>query len=150
MEKYQIFALVILSSVLVLWIVFLRLRKKYHSWKRRRRFDVGRDAEDKAFNVLQRHGYQIIDDQCTRTAFMLVDGARHEYKVRVDFIVEAKDGRRYAAEVKSGAKAPNPLHSPTRRQLLEYQAVYEEVAGILLVDMSEKVIKAIEFPRVGH
>lgn len=58
----------------------------------------------------------------------------------------SRKGRRYVAEVKTGERAPDPCHPPTRRQLLEYAMVFE-ANEVLLVDVPAGEIRTISF---GH
>lgn len=70
-----------------------------------------------------------------------VDGARSEHAVRADYLV-SRDGKRFVAEVKTGAVAPSLDHAPTRRQILEYCAAFD-VDGALLVDADAGSVRAI-------
>jgi hypothetical protein len=75
---------------------------------------------------------------------MRVDRQTLAARVRADFVVR-RLGRRFVAEVKSGALAPDPCHPPTRRQLLEYCLAFGS-SGLLLVDMGREAIRIVEFP----
>jgi hypothetical protein len=119
-EKYHIIILSVIALLALCAFVFLRLKTKYKAWKTQRRFARGREAEGEAAQLLQKQGFEIIEDQCSRECRLDVDGTVIPYKVRVDFIVRDSSGDLYAAEVKSGKKAPNPKYSATRRQLIEY------------------------------
>jgi len=80
---------------------------------------------------------------------MLVDGESRQYAVRADFVVE-RQGRRYAAEVKAGEVVRDPVHSDTRRQLLEYRVVFHEMAGVLLVDVPSRSVLKVVFPDLSE
>jgi hypothetical protein len=56
-----------------------------------------------------------------------------------------RGGRRFVAEIKTGDQAPDPSFPATRRQLLEYQLVFE-VEGLLLVDMAAGRVRTVSFP----
>ena len=64
--------------------------------------------------------------------------------MRADLIV-SRAGRRYVAEVKTGAVAPDVRHAPTRRQLLEYQHAYR-ADGVLLVAPEAGTVREVLFP----
>lgn len=116
------------------------------AWRRmvnRRRFQRGRRGEDQATALLERAGYAIETEQPEQACTMLVDGRELPYTVRADFRV-CRDGRPFVVEVKTGSKAPDPLNSATRRQLLEYSLAYD--AELLLVDMEAERIHRIAFP----
>ena len=109
----------------------------------KKRFKAGAKAEIEAFKLLRERGYRVSKEQVARDGHFWVDGIKTAYKVRADFIA-SKGGRTYVVEVKSGKSAPNPNYLPTRRQLLEYEYVFRP-EGLLLVDMSQGLIKLIEF-----
>ena len=71
------------------------------------------------------------------------DNKKVNYKIRADFIV-TKGGKKFVIEVKSGEKAPDPKTPATRRQLLEYAHAYQ-ADGVLLADMTDVVLREIEF-----
>ena len=75
-----------------------------------------------------------------------MNGEETNYTVRADYIAE-KNEKRYVIEVKSGDLAPNPNHSATRQQLLEYAHVYRP-DGLLLTDMTAITLSAIELDLV--
>ena len=64
-------------------------------------------------------------------------------ELRADLVVHGR-GRRWVADVKTGAEAPRLTTQATRRQLLEYRVAYE-VDGVLLVDMEEGVVHTVDF-----
>ena len=119
---------VLLGALGYWWLSRLWIR-----WLWRRRRSRGRQGELDAAVLLLDHGYEILEDQTSREVTLLIDGESHPYRLRPDFLVH-KQGRRYVAEVKTGKKAPNPLYTNTRRQLLEYEVCFPE-HGLLLVDM---------------
>jgi len=120
-------------------------------WRRlrfTRRRSRGRQGELEAPAVLRAAGYTVLDDQANLEGCLEVDGRKHTYDVRADFLV-ARGQQRYVAEVKTGEKAPDPVHSATRRQLLEYRVLYD-VDGVLLVDMEREEIRRVEWPALGQ
>ena len=97
------------------------------------------DGEAEAEALLRAHGFTVLERQATVEAKMWVDGEEHPYSVRIDLRVR-RGGRLYVAEVKTGDRAPDPTHGPTRRQLLEYALLLPD-HDLLLVDMeSERII----------
>jgi len=116
-------------------------------WRRtvlRRRRDRGRRGELRAVDVLTDAGYQILEDQASRQMALTVDGQARGYTLRPDYLVRRGD-RQYVAEVKTGKKAPNPLYTPTRRQLLEYEVCFPD-HGLLLVDMETRRVHQVGWP----
>ena len=111
-------------------------------WERKRR--RGQQGELEAPDVLAAAGYRVLEDQVELRCTLLVDGEPRSFTIRVDYLV-SRGGRRYAAEVKTGAAAPDPAASATRRQLLEY-AVHYPVEGVILVDMEARRVHAVAFP----
>lgn len=121
---------------LLAWLRALRLRWRF--WR-------ARSLENKARALLQRRGYRVIDEQVSRRAAVEVDGAPRTYLVRADYLARGPAGELYVVEVKSGQTAPDPLGTATRRQLLEYQLVYAEARGVLLVDMARRALIPVRF-----
>ena len=62
--------------------------------------------------------------------------------MRADYLVERR-GRRYLAEVKTGAHAPRLDLPATRRQILEYGLAFQ-TSGVLLVDADAERVTLIE------
>lgn len=108
---------------------------------RNRRAQVG---EAEAIALLEDEGYEVLETQRAASWTIEVDGEPVEVRVRADLWVE-RDGRQYIAEVKTGGQAPDPTYPPTRRQLLEYQMVFEP-DGLLLVNPETGTITEIAFP----
>jgi len=124
-------------------------------WRRRRlrgRRDRGRRGELEAVEVLTDAGYRIVEDQASREVALEVDGAPRRYTLRPDFLVRRGD-RRYVAEIKTGKKAPDPMYTPTRRQLLEYEVCFPD-HGLVLVDMETRQVHEVAWAEVdaaaGH
>ncbi len=111
------------------------------AWRSRR---LGRRGEAHARALLAAAGYAIRDDQCARRYSVRIDGKERLVDLRADFVVERR-GETFVAEVKGGTVVNDPLHTPTRRQLLEYEVAFE-VDGVLLVDTPNRKILRVEFP----
>ena len=99
-----------------------------------------------AAQLLEHHGYEILDTQVRCLWWIDVDGEQEEVELRADMLVE-KGGERFVAEVKTGELAPDPAYPPTRRQLLEYSLAFAPYR-VLLVDVEEEDIYEVSFPRV--
>ena len=124
------------------WVA-IRLRHWFATRTMQRRFAIGAKAEVDAVELLERNGYTVRDGQVRASNVFLVDGEPVSYYVRADYLAD-KDGQVFVVEVKSGDTAPNPKHSATRRQLLEYQHVYQ-TDGLILADMREGVLLKVDF-----
>ncbi len=111
-----------------------------------RRARAARRGEDRAERLLVDLGYSIEERQAVRSWPMLVDGESVQASVRADLLV-TRDGEIFVAEVKTGGAARVTLPA-TRRQLLEYLLAFE-VHGVLLVDMEQRCVFAVEFPAVA-
>ena len=129
---------------LCLWL-WARLRAAQGRWSRasraRNRRAQGGEAEAEA--LLEAQGYTVVDRQAVVEAVMWVDGEERRYAVRLDLLVR-KNGQDYVAEVKTGERAPDPTHPPTRRQLLEYALLMPD-HGLLLVDMEAGALIEVDF-----
>ncbi len=138
---------VIAVSLLVVSVVWLTLatRRGLSASRLARRARRGRRGEARATALLARRGYRVIAAQVSRRLSVEVDGVTLEYAVQADFLVEDRSGRRLIAEVKTGRRAPDPLHPPTRRQLLEYALGYREAEGVLLVDVERGRVRRVRF-----
>lgn len=136
------------AALLLAWSlvgITLGLRRRAAAWRLRRRAGRARAGELEAAALLEADGYRVVEAQVTRTLVVEVDGAALSYGVKADYVVEDATGAWFVAEVKTGAVATDPLHAPTRRQLLEYQVGYREARGVLLVDMERGVVRRVRF-----
>ena len=109
--------LLIIFVILILYLGW-RIRKAWKNFlfyliKRK-----GRKGEGIAVKLLNKAGYEIIDEQVSFPGFLFENNNKVEYLVKPDFLVE-KDGEKYIAEVKTGASALIQNRN-TRRQILEY------------------------------
>ncbi|MCB9742678.1 MAG: hypothetical protein H6740_08765 [Alphaproteobacteria bacterium] len=135
--------LLLAALVLALWFALWRLRGRMgrRSRARNRRALAGEGAAE---TLLEDEGFVILERQARREAWMEIDGEPVAFGVRADLLVE-RDGLLYVAEVKTGERAPDPRHAATRRQLLEYQRVFEP-DGLLLVDAEAGRVLEVLFP----
>lgn len=137
-------ALAILLLLLGAWIA-LRLARWWRSWTGRRAQRRGTGAEARAWKLLERRGFRLLDVQVPGTMQLRVDGEVRSFRVCADAVVEGpgrRSDRRWVAEVKTGAAARVSCRS-TRRQLLEYALCFD-VEGVLLVDPDAGTIVSIE------
>jgi hypothetical protein len=104
-------------------------------------------AERAAAGVLASAGYQIVGRQVRQRWSLRSNGRELSFDLIADYVVEA-GGARYVAEVKTGARALDLRHGPTRRQLLEYRQAFG-VSGVLLVDAEGGEVQHVEFRESG-
>ncbi len=141
LEGLILIVLVIAAIVLFLWLGWkLRLAWKNFLFSLRKR--RGRRGESNATELLEKHGYRIVQSQITLQGHLYVDDDRQEFIIRPDYLIE-RDGVQYLAEVKTGdaAKVEN---RGTRRQLLEYAKV-ANTNTIVLVDATTGTVSKIIF-----
>ena len=100
-------------------------------------------GEDRAIDVLDRHGYAIVARQPTARWPVTAGATEWEVLVRADYLVR-RSGRTLVAEVKTGDEAPTIASRATRRQLLEYLCAFE-ADGVLLVDAEAGTVDEITF-----
>jgi len=136
-----------LSALIVLiWICAHAWSKKSRSIIARKRAAVALAGERNAEAWLRKLGYRIDAHQVCGAIQITVDGAPIEYALRADFIV-SRAGKRYVAEVKTGAHATSLQAQATRRQLLEYLVAFA-ADGLLLMDMHRKKIHTVQFSQL--
>ena len=139
--------LVALAIVTLAGIVIgLALARWFRGATSRRRNRLAQRGERTAETILNDAGYDVIDRQARAWWSMAVDGVPVEIEVRADLLVRRR-GRTFVAEVKTGNRAPDPRHPPTRRQLLEYSLVFG-AREVLLVDVEAGEVRSIGFPAV--
>ncbi len=141
-------AVVALGALALIQTVALAWRTTARRWTLARRARRARRGELDAEAILAREGFRVVGRQVRGAVTYRIDGAPREAGVVVDLLVE-RDGRRWVAEVKTGAEAPDPLARPTRRQLLEYAHAFDG-AGVLLVDAEAGLVRAFEAPDRGR
>lgn len=139
--KVALVAALVLGALGSWWLS--RLWRRLVLAGRRRR---GRQGELDAVTLLTEAGYEILEDQASRTLAVQIDGEPRPYAVRPDYVVQRGD-RRYVAEVKTGVKAPDPLYTSTRRQLLEYAVCFQD-HGLLLVDMQRRRVRTVHWEQL--
>jgi hypothetical protein len=139
------------AGVAALWALVQTARLTLRGFFQRRRLTRSRErgalGEVRAEVMLRRRGFTILGRQVGVTYGLGVDGQHVPVDLRADYVV-AEGGRRYVAEVKTGAFAPRIETAATRRQLLEYRIAFD-VDGVLLVDAEADRVRLVEFPLPG-
>ena len=132
------------------WLFWL-IAKRYGKWRRslraRRRGARAVRGERDAEDLLEDHGFEILERQLRKIWTFEVSGEAVEFDLRADLLV-GREGREYIAEVKTGSSAPDLRNAATRRQLLEYAVAYES-SIIYLVDVEQGLIHEVCFPLVA-
>src|SRR5262245_24754757 len=107
----------LLGIALAVALALLALQLVKHLARRRRILRAARagHAERAAAQVLVQAGYTIVGRQVRRAWSVLADGQELRFDLIADYLVE-DDGARWVAEVKTGERALNLRHGPTRRQ----------------------------------
>ena len=106
---------------------------------------AGTRGERRAGALLEAAGFRIEEVQPTATIEVIVDGERHRFRVKADFLV-SRGRRRFVAEAKGGVEVATVAHRGTRRQLLEYARAFPDVDGLLLVDAVRGGVQRVVFP----
>ena len=143
---FGLFAVILVLAFIGGGVLALRLRGWLNRATSQKRFLRGRAGEREAAELLRQEGYEVVDEQASREANMWVDGRRLAVRVRADYLVQ-RNGKQYVVEVKTGKTATDPASTSTRRQLLEYERVYD-ADGLLLADMEQKRLRRIWFEDV--
>jgi hypothetical protein len=142
-DQILISILTMLIGIAIGWVSLYFIGALWARLRFSRGVGEGQFSEEEAEKILESRGFKIIDKQRRQEIITYVDGKPHVGFVQADFIV-SKHGKTYVAEVRGGSYAPDPTDSAVRRQLLEYDFVYNP-DGILLVDMVDRRIHMIEF-----
>lgn len=108
-----------------------------------RRNAIAQSGEREAELLLRDAGYRVVERQARARWSILVDDEPVEFEVRADLVV-SRGARRFVAEVKTGERAPDLRHGPTRRQLLEYALVFG-ADEVLLVDVPAGQVRRVVF-----
>ena len=133
--------LLVVFVVLILYLGW-RIRRAWRNFLFYLLKRKGRKGEGIAVKLLNKEGYEIIEEQVFFSGFLFEDNQKVEYLVKPDFLVK-KNGEKFIAEVKTGASALIQNRN-TRRQILEYSHLSQNKT-VLLVDIENKKIKKIDF-----
>jgi hypothetical protein len=110
---------------------------------RRRRAARAQRAERDAAGLLEARGFEVLGSQVRQSWSLMADSEELQFTLVADYVVE-RQGRRWVAEVKTGERALDLRHGPTRRQLLEYRQAFA-VEGVLLVDAEGRSVQRVHF-----
>jgi hypothetical protein len=124
------------------WLA-LRVRRALARRSKRRRAIRAQRAERDAARLLEAHGFRVLGRQVRRSWGVLAGGESVDFTLIADYLVERR-GRRWVAEVKTGERALDLRHGPTRRQLLEYREAFA-AEGVLLVDAEGETLESVQF-----
>jgi hypothetical protein len=135
----------LLALALVVASVWLaaRLRRWWGRRIRVRRAARAHAAERDALGLLDESGFRVIGRQVRQSWGVVADGDTVRFTLIADYLVE-RDGQRWVAEVKTGERALDLRHGPTRRQLLEYREAFG-AHGVLLVDAEGRRLRDVRF-----
>lgn len=129
------------------WLA-LRLKRAIERRARKRRAARAQHAEREAAGLLEARGFRVLGRQVRQSWGLIADGQELRFTLIADYLVQ-RHGQRWVAEVKTGERALDLRHGPTRRQLLEYRAAFA-VAGVLLVDAEGQTLRRVHFPDSGQ
>ena len=142
MDPIQLLMLALLGAVLVLSTLLWRATRRAGVASRARNTHA-QAGEALAEDLLADAGWTVTDRQVPFSGQMWIDDEPTAIHVRVDLLVE-RDGERAIAEVKTGARAPDPTFPATRRQLREYSWLLPD-HRILLVDADAGTVREVAF-----
>jgi len=125
-----------------LWLS-ARLRRWLGRRARVRRAARAKAAERDALGLLEASGFSVVGCQVRQSWGVLADGDELRFTLIADYLVE-RGGQRWVAEVKTGERALDLRHGPTRRQLLEYREAFG-AEGVLLVDAEGGSLRSVRF-----
>lgn len=143
--SWQVILVLLVTAVALFELVRAAGGRWLRTFRARRRSRRARAGEIAAEQLLERRGFTLVERQPRRELILEVDGREQRIELRADLIV-ARGRRRLVAEVKTGARAPRIETGATRRQLLEYLVAYQEVDGVLLVDVEAGRVREVVFP----
>lgn len=139
-------------AVLALIVASLWVAARFRRWWERRarvrRAARAQAAERDALAVLSEHGFRVLGRQVRQSWGLVADGDPLRFTLIADYVVE-RGGKRWVAEVKTGERALDLRHGPTRRQLLEYRQAFG-ADGVLLVDAEGRRLHDVRFFGMGQ
>lgn len=144
-RQWLIAAALVLCLLLGAWLGG-RIRRFWMRRRLARQWGHARRGEEQARGWLERHGFTVLDEQVSRSSWLIVDGEESPFTVRADYLVE-RNGVRAVVEVKTGAVA-DPSSRGTRRQILEYAWVYG-VTEVYLFDADAQRLHSIWIPTMS-
>ena len=120
-----------------------RLRRWVDRRARVRRAARAQAAERDALGLLDASGFRVVGRQVRQSWGVVADRDEVRFTLIADYLVE-REGKRWVAEVKTGERALDLRHGPTRRQLLEYREAFG-ADGVLLVDPEGWRVRSVRF-----
>lgn len=139
-EQYRLVLLACLFFFLGLWVHYrwIIFRKRSMGFHSRRK---GQKAERRAFLLLEKNGFEVLEDQPRFQTELDVDGDLRAFDITPDFLV-AKDGIQFVVEVKR-TNGEAIARASNRRQVIEY--LMATGLPCLLVNMSSSEIQVVDF-----
>ncbi len=133
--------------ILLLSFLYLKIKLKQYliNKKIKKQLKKGIKKENEARKVLIQKNYKIISHNQKFSYYIKQDNSKIKISIETDYMV-FKNNKKYIVEVKSGNESPKITNRNTRRQILEYYSFIEN-DGILLLNMENKTISEIKFPK---
>ena len=143
---YLLSYLAVIIALLVLYL-YLRIKLKHYTINKKIKAQLKRGIkkEEEARKVLIQKNYKVISHNQKFSYYLKQDNSKIKITIETDYLA-FKNGKKYIVEVKSGKESPKITNRNTRRQILEYYSFIEN-DGILLLNMENKTISEIEFPK---
>jgi len=137
------------ALIIALLALYLYIRIKIKQYvinkKIKTQLKRGIKKEEEARKVLIHNNYKIISHNQKFSYYLKQDNSKIKITIEIDYLV-FKNGKKYIVEVKSGNESPKITNRNTRRQILEYYSFIKN-DGILLLNMENKTISEIKFPK---
>lgn len=137
--------LVFLIIGLICWLLIVFRQWLYAPPKLRLPIDWhGAPPEGEAVDLLEYSGYEVLSGKQKLPISIDVDGSTLESRLFIDFFAK-KEEELYIVKV---ARARRPLEmtgSAIRDRLLPYALLYDEITGVLYVDVANRQIRQITF-----
>ncbi len=141
-----------LIVILLILIVFVAwISKRFTNWlvnppKKRFRLPQGSEiADDAAVELLEGAGFDVLAGK-TRVPIAMTVGDTEEFQSRlyIEYFAE-KNEQLYVVKLARERKPMEMTGSSIRDNLLVYQLLFPDAAGVLYVDMEQLKIKKISF-----
>jgi hypothetical protein len=140
----DIFVMIIIMIIAVIW-AFSRFKRWLLS-PPKLKFPAGsaQPIEDEASALLEEAGYRVVAGKYRVPIHISVDNKTLESRYYIDYFAMADD-RLYIVKMARERQPMEWTGSAVRDRLLAYQLLYRETAGILYVDLNQKLIRKIVF-----
>lgn len=148
MRQEDIYVLAGLIAAVVLWLYF-RLRRWWKGYPSRTlkfkatNADMGGEVAD----LLESSGYEVIGGKKRVPVTITVDGREElQSRIYIDYFVRKPETNElYAVKVAKERKPISWTGSGVRDALLPYYLLFDEVQGVLYVDMKDRSVRELEF-----